>query len=147
MPTIERPDAEWAKAQLRGVGLRATAARIAVMQHLASTGTPQTHAEVVDALQEQGFDQSTLFRCLGELAEAGIVARLDLGDQVRRFELTRAENEGAAEHAHFMCIDCGKLKCLEGYTIKITPRPGSSLASLGQVTEVLLRGHCRQCDD
>ncbi|MEM9660461.1 MAG: transcriptional repressor, partial [Planctomycetota bacterium] len=91
MPVPKRPDAEWAKALLREAGLRATAARIAVMKRLATVGAPQSHADVVDALHEDGFDQSTLFRCLNELADAGVAARLDLGDQVRRFELTDAE--------------------------------------------------------
>lgn len=146
MPTPARPDADWAKALLREAGLRATAARIAVMRQLATVGKPQSHAEVVDELHDAGFDQSTLFRCLNELADAGVAARLDLGDQVRRFELTDAENDGAAEHAHFMCVDCGQLSCLDGYSVKVTPRRGAKKSSLGEVTEVLLRGHCRQCE-
>ena len=145
MPVPARPNADWAKALLREAGLRATAARIAVMRRLAAVGAPQSHAEVVDALHDDGFDQSTLFRCLNELAEAGVAARLDLGDQVRRFELTDAENAGAAEHAHFMCVDCGQLSCLDGYSVKVTPRRGVKRSKLGQVTEVLLRGHCREC--
>lgn len=145
MPAPDRPDAEWAKSLLRENGLRATAARIAVMRHLATFAGPQSHADVVQALRENGFDQSTLFRCLNELADAGVVARLDLGDQVRRFELTGAENEGAAEHAHFMCVDCGQLSCLSGFTFKLTPDRGSSRKKLGAITEVLLRGHCEQC--
>lgn len=147
MPAPTRPDAEWAKALLRDAGLRATAARIAVMRQMASVEGPQSHAEVTDALHEAGFDQSTLFRCLNELADAGVAARLDLGDQVRRFELTDAENAGAAEHAHFMCIDCGRLSCLDGYSVKVTPRRGAKRSSLGEVTEVLLRGHCRECGE
>lgn len=146
MPAPIRPDAEWAKALLREAGLRATAARIAVMRQLATLGRPQSHADVVEALQDTGFDQSTLFRCLNELADAEVVARLDLGDQVRRFELTDAKNEGAAEHAHFMCVDCGQLSCLEGYTVKVTPSRAAKRSSLGQVTEVLLRGFCRDCN-
>ena len=145
MPTPNRPDADWAKSLLRENGLRATAARIAVMRRLATVGGPQSHADVVDALRDDGFDQSTLFRCLNEMADAGVVARLDLGDQIRRFELTDAKNEGAAEHAHFMCIDCGQLSCLSGFTFQLTPDRGARRKELGEITEVLLRGHCGQC--
>ena len=145
MPSPSHPDAEWAKALLRDAGLRATAARIAVLRRLAVAGAPLSHADVVDSLHDDGFDQSTLFRCLNELADAGLVARLDLGDQVRRFELTQAENEGAPAHAHFMCVDCGELTCMEGFSFRLSPDRGARRKALGEITEVLLRGHCGQC--
>ena len=88
MPPSE-PDATWAKQALRDAALRATAARVAVLKLLGSMGIPMSHAEVVEALTEFGFDQSTLFRCLNEIADAGLVSRLDLGDQTRRFELRK----------------------------------------------------------
>lgn len=145
MSRSTQPNADWAKALLRDAGLRATAARVAVVRRLAVAVAPQSHAEVVDALRESGFDQSTLFRCLNELADAGLVARLDLGDQVRRFELTDAENKGAPEHAHFMCVDCGELTCMDGFSVRLSPERGARRKALGVITEVLLRGHCGRC--
>lgn len=145
---MSKPDttsSAWAKETLRASGLRATAARIAVMRRLAEVGVPQSHAEVVEALCDSGFDQSTLFRCLNELADAHLVARLDLGDQLRRFELAKADGAGEAEHAHFMCVDCGKLSCLDGFSVRITPSRGARRAAIGQITEVLLRGRCGDC--
>lgn len=143
----DRPiaDINWAKQVLRTVGLRATAARIAVLRLLADAGAPQTHGDVVALLEESGFDQSTLFRCLNELADAHLVVRLDLGDQLRRFELVDPESEGAAEHAHFMCTECGTLTCLEGFSFKLTPERGPRRKALGEITEVLLRGRCGDC--
>ena len=135
----------WAKESLRAAGLRATAARVAVMRNLADTGKPQSHADVVESLSDSGFDQSTLFRCLNELADANLVARLDLGDQLRRFELASPDGAGEAEHAHFMCVDCGTLSCLDGFSIKVTPERGPRRKALGEITEVLLRGRCGQC--
>ena len=70
-------DTASAKRVLRDASLRATAARVAVLKLLAADLTPLTHAEVVESLDEFGFDQSTLFRCLNELADAGLVTRLD----------------------------------------------------------------------
>ncbi|MEM1305458.1 MAG: transcriptional repressor, partial [Planctomycetota bacterium] len=137
--------AAWAKESLRAAGLRATAARVAVMRRLADSGRPQSHADVVEGLDDSGFDQSTLFRCLNELADAGLVARLDLGDHLRRFELAGPDGDGEAEHAHFMCVDCGELTCLEGFGVKVTPERGPRRKALGRITEVLLRGHCNAC--
>jgi Fur family ferric uptake transcriptional regulator len=141
----EIKDTNWAKQLLRTASLRATAARVAVLKHLAAAGTPLSHAEVVEALQEAGFDQSTLFRCLTELSQANLVARLDLGDQVRRFELRDTTSEVELNHPHFMCVDCGELSCLSDFTIQITPSRGPRREKLGVITEVLLRGHCGRC--
>lgn len=145
MPKPNTTTPAWAKESLRSAGLRATAARVAVMRRLADAGRPQSHAEVVEALSDSGFDQSTLFRCLNELADAHLVARLDLGDQLRRFELAKADGAGEAEHAHFMCMDCGTLTCLDGFGIKVTPGRGPRRKALGEITEVLLRGRCGAC--
>ncbi|MEN0109379.1 MAG: transcriptional repressor [Planctomycetota bacterium] len=143
--TTAPPDAAEAKQRVREAGLRATAARIAVVRELARQSRPASHGEVVDALADLGFDQSTLFRCLNELADAGLVARLDLGDHVRRFELTTAATNGAVEHPHFMCTSCGELSCLSGYEIRVTPKEGGDARPIGSVSEVLVRGVCARC--
>jgi Fur family transcriptional regulator, ferric uptake regulator len=132
-----------AKAILRGAQLRGTAARVAVMQCLARERQPLTHAEATERLSEFGFDQSTIYRALTELADAGLLARLDLGDTVRRFELLGDEHSGVSEHPHFLCIDCGKIQCLADFTFRITPKRGA--AKLGNVTEVLVKGRCTAC--
>ena len=138
-------DATWAKQALRDAALRATAARVAVLKLLASAGTPMSHAEVVESLAEFGFDQSTLFRCLNEIADAGLVSRLDLGDQTRRFELRRTSGGVEVTHPHFMCIDCGELTCMEGFSVQITPSRGPRRDKLGTISEILIRGHCGNC--
>ena len=55
-------DTAWAKQSLRDAGLRATAARVAVLKALASAGVPVSHADVATSLADFGFDQSTIFR-------------------------------------------------------------------------------------
>ena len=137
--------AAWAKQSLRDVALRATAARVAVLKLLAADSTPMSHAEVVECLDELGFDQSTLFRCLNELADAGLVTRLDLGDQTRRFEFRESGDATEFTHPHFMCVDCGQLSCMNDFTVKITPSRGPRRQKLGTITEIMIRGHCGMC--
>lgn len=132
-----------AKAILRAAKLRGTAARIAVIQCLARERLPLTHAEAVARLSEFGFDQSTIYRCLTELADAGLLARLDLGDGIRRFELLHHEHAGVSEHPHFLCVDCGKIQCLDDFTFRLAPKRGAG--KLGKITEVLVKGHCVAC--
>lgn len=139
-------DATWAKQALRDAGLRATAARVAVLKLLASERAPMSHAEVVESLAEFGFDQSTLFRCLNEIADAGLVSRLDLGDQTRRFELRKSSGEVEFTHPHFMCVDCGELTCMNDFSVQITPSRGPRRDKLGTITEIMIRGHCGNCE-
>jgi Fur family transcriptional regulator, ferric uptake regulator len=138
-------DVAWAKGVLRETGLRGTAARIAVLQCLAAKGSPLSHAEVAESLNMFGFDQSTIFRVLQELSDADIVSRLDLGDQIRRFELRIEAGSDQFEHPHFMCVDCGKLSCLSDFTFSLAPSRGPRRDQLGEITEVLLKGHCGEC--
>ena len=142
---IEKPDAAWAKQLLRDVSLRATAARVAVLRLLANAARPVSHADVVDQLADFGFDQSTMFRCLNELADAGLAARLDLGDQIRRFELRESRGEKEFTHPHFMCVDCGELSCMNDFSIQISPSRGPRRDKLGTITEIMIRGHCGSC--
>lgn len=139
-------DAAWAKQTLRDAALRATAARVAILKLLAASGAPMSHAEVVESLSEFGFDQSTLFRCLNEMADAGLLTRLDLGDQTRRFELRESNGESEFTHPHFMCIDCGKLACMNDFVVQISPSRGPRRDKLGTITEIMLRGHCGNCE-
>ena len=138
-------DVPWAKSLLKGVGLRCTAARVAVLQRLAVAKKPLSHSEVVDKLRDFGFDQSTIFRSLSELAESGVTTKLDLGDQVRRFELRSAAHGDEMEHPHFMCVDCGQVRCLTDFSVRLTPSRGNRRSRLGEITEVLLKGHCGTC--
>ena len=133
------------RAMIRGAGLRSTAARIAVIQQLASTLVPQSHSEVAEALDDFGFDQSTIYRCLTELSDAGLLARLELGDSVRRFELLQSgQSTGFSEHPHFMCVDCGAISCLDDFTVRLSAKKRGA-ETPGEIVEVLLKGHCSKC--
>jgi Fur family ferric uptake transcriptional regulator len=134
-----------ARKLLRENGLRCTTCRVAVLQRLAASDAPQSHADVADELVPLGYDKSTVYRCLVELADAGILSRLDLGDHVWRFELLAPHDHDASVHPHFMCLDCGKVTCLPAVTVRIAPSKGPN-AVQGNVTEVLLKGHCAACN-
>jgi len=131
---------EQARDMLRGVKLRCTACRLAVLQHLSSATAPLSHAEVSVALAPRGYDKSTIYRSLVEIADAGLATRLELGDHVWRFEL--AHEPGATSHPHFMCTACGKVECLTGVQVRIT----GNKPPRRDVEEVLLKGRCVSCN-
>lgn len=133
------------RARIRAAGLRSTTARIAVLQALDAATTPVTHADLATLLVPQGFDKATVYRNLMDLTEAGMVARSELGDHVWRFELRRETSEHSGDHAHFLCLDCGEVSCLADVDISISPQTGHDRALVGEVTEILLKGHCERC--
>jgi len=133
------------KATLRDAGLRSTAPRLAVLDYLHRASSPASHGELHERLAASGFDRATLYRNLMDLAEVGIVSRTDLGDHVWRFELRRENGAHAAEHPHFVCIDCGEVTCLTDVDVAISPAPGSKKSTIAGLTEVLLKGHCGKC--
>jgi Fur family ferric uptake transcriptional regulator len=128
---------EEARRLLREAGLRCTTCRVAVLQRMAETGAPLSHSDLADELVPLGYDKSTVYRCLVELADAGFLSRLDLGDHIWRFELRPQHHDDAAMHPHFMCVDCGKVTCLPEVTVRIAPSKGPKSVQ-GNVTEVLL---------
>ena len=152
------------KARVREAGMRCTAARLAVMQHLDAALGPRTHAEVSEALSDRGFDRTTIYRNLTELTEARLVTRVELGDHVWRFEVKRRGLHGGAaeDHPHFVCTTCGEVSCLDDVRVAITPHPRQRPADdarrkktrsraadhtvgIHSVTEVLLKGRCGDC--
>ena len=103
------PSVSETRASIRAAGLRGTMPRIAVLSYLQSMTTPLSHAEIFDALEEQGFDRATIYRNLVDLTEVGLLLRTDVGDHVWRYELRRmGQAEQQTEHPHFMCTDCGE---------------------------------------
>jgi Fur family ferric uptake transcriptional regulator len=136
--------AQW-RSRIRACGLRSTPARLAVLQELDRRATPATHADLAGRLVPQGFDKATVYRNLMDLTEAGMLSRTELGDHVWRFELRLSTAGHTGEHPHFLCVDCGEVACLSDVNIDISSSKGSKSARIGQVTEVLLKGHCERC--
>jgi len=134
---------EQARDMLRSVKLRCTACRLAVVQHLSLATAPLSHAEVSAAMAPRGYDKSTIYRSLVEIAEAGLATRLELGDHVWRFEL--AHESGDTSHPHFMCTGCGKVECLNDVQVRITARDNKPSQSKFEFDEVLLKGRCVSC--
>ena len=131
------------KLAIREVGLRATPARIATLSLLHEATSPLTHAEVAEELQGLGVDKATVFRNLNDMASAGLLRRTELGDRVWRFELVTGSDGHDSAHPHFVCVDCGVVSCMD--EVKLTAGSLRISRQFGEVTEILLRGHCNDC--
>ncbi len=127
---------------LRGVGLRATTARVAVLRVLRAAETPLSHAEVADQVESTGVNRATVFRNLTDLTEHRLARRLEVGGRVWRFEAVDdpSDEEG---HSHYTCTVCGQVACVHDPVLEAATRRLAH--SIGTVDEVLLKGVCQQC--
>lgn len=137
-----KPTLDALRAAIRGAGLRATASRIAVLQHLLTSPSPVSHGDVVDKLTPGPWDPATLYRNLVDLAEAGLARRTDMGDHVWRFEAVDGAHDVKA-HPHFVCTECGTIECLPEMQL-VAPRKTPRAVKQKQI-EVQLRGLCDAC--
>jgi Fur family ferric uptake transcriptional regulator len=142
---VPSPAIDRLRGRIRGVGLRSTGPRVAVLRQLEAARTPVSHADLVSALVPEGFDRATIYRNLMDLTQAGLVSRTDLGDHVWRFELRRRGRTGDGEHPHFMCIGCGTVACLPGDSVRLRPSRGAPRAVRRRHVDIQLKGRCDRC--
>jgi Fur family transcriptional regulator, ferric uptake regulator len=88
---------------LRRVDQRYTTGRRRLVEALAAAAHPVTTAELVQA--QPGMPQSTAYRNLAVLAQAGVVHRVVGSDEYARYEL--AEELTGRHHHHLVCQSCG----------------------------------------
>jgi Fur family ferric uptake transcriptional regulator len=111
---------------------------------LEQSDSPLTHAEVADKIQELGVDKATVLRNLVDLVAAGLARRTELGDRLWRYESADPAQPLEA-HPHFLCVDCGSVTCLGD--LELTPSSRRQSEVVGRVTEILLKGHCQNCNE
>jgi Fur family ferric uptake transcriptional regulator len=140
---VDPDEVERIREMLRRTGVRATPARIAVLQELRAVSSPLTHAYLADKLVPLGFDKATVFRNLADLTDADLISRTELGDHVWRFEALDPTKPGGEKHPHFVCVDCGSISCLGD--MEFTSSSKRRAKSIGRITEILIKGHCTDC--
>lgn len=95
------------KDELNEVELRATPARIALMQLLEATEKPVDVQTMIDFLEKKGIktDPATVFRIVNMFTEKGLTKQIQLLEGKTRYELT-----SNADHHHLVCTKCGDIQ-------------------------------------
>ncbi|HVZ94381.1 MAG TPA: Fur family transcriptional regulator [Phycisphaerales bacterium] len=135
------------KTRLREAGLRVTVTRLAVLRTLHESPTPLSAQEVFERLDSQGADRVTIYRTLASLEEVKLLHRVDPGDRVWRYGLLQKSHH---EHAHFVCDDCGEIRCLDDAAVTISfssaaKRAGEKIRV--KQHDVYLHGVCEKCEE
>lgn len=142
-------DNEVWRDKLHCSGLRATAARLAIIRVLEESQGAISATEVMDRLEFVGMDRVTVYRTLGSLVECGLAHRLDPGDRVWRFTLQEQHASGAHDehgvHPHFVCDVCGTISCMERARAEVQLNGHASDGYVIRGQETVLRGLCPGC--
>jgi Fe2+ or Zn2+ uptake regulation protein len=92
--------------RLHHAGQRRTPTRDAIVDVLAAAGRPLTIPEVLEAHPD--LAQSSVYRNLVILEQAGVVHRIVTNAEFARFEL--AEDLTGDHHHHLICTSCGAVE-------------------------------------
>lgn len=90
--------------KLRRGGFRKTPARAALIEVFETRAQPLSVSELLSALRSKrvAADKTTVYREIAFLLEQGIVAQVQFGDRIKRYELHDEKH-----HHHLVCTECG----------------------------------------
>jgi len=107
MPTIAGDLHGTVEARLRAGGQRYTEQRRRLIDILARAGSPVALPDILRG--RRGLAQSSVYRNLVDLEQAGVVRRVMVDDEHGRYELTE---DLTGHHHHLICSRCGRVQDL-----------------------------------
>jgi Fe2+ or Zn2+ uptake regulation protein len=103
MPRVANDVHATVEARLAAVHHRYTPKRRALVEVLADAPTPPSLPDIV----EPGLPQSSVYRNLAVLEQAGVVRRVITEGEFARFELAEDLTQ---HHHHLICSSCGRVE-------------------------------------
>lgn len=106
------------KKILNQSGLKATPARLAILELFRKSKRPLAAQEIIETLpsrnsrHKQKFDPVTIYRTLKSLNAKGIIHPIDLRHNHAHYELT-----DIAEHHHLICLQCGRIEDVQNCNV------------------------------
>ncbi len=131
------------KEELNEVELRATPARIALMQLLEKSDKPLDIQSMIEFLEQKDLktDPATVFRIINMFTEKGLVKPIQLNEGKFRYELTAKE-----DHHHLVCEKCGDIEDISDCNINALEKEIEKMKQF-KVTSHSLEffGICKSC--
>jgi Fur family ferric uptake transcriptional regulator len=137
--------AERARTALADSGHRSGQARGAVLELLDAQPCARSVLEIEDALRAGGrpVARASIYRILDELERLRLVAKVQVGQDMARFEPIRA---GAGHHHHLVCDSCGTVTPFTDEGVEDAIRALSSRVPMRVAEhEIVLHGACEDC--
>ena len=138
--------AEQAADRLAGAGYRRGGARQAVIELLAAQPCALSALEIEEALRSSARQvaRASVYRVLDELEQLKLVARIEVGQGISRYEALHPH--GAHHHHHLVCDDCGEVIPFEDDELERTiDRVARRVAFDVAGHDIVLHGSCGSC--
>lgn len=103
------------REELRGVALRATPARMAVLDYLEIAERPLDIVSIFENLKKRkvNADIATVFRIINKFTDKGLTRKIEFQEGKFRYEIT-----GNNDHHHFICENCGMIEDISDCNIE-----------------------------
>lgn len=125
----------------RGVALRPTAQRFAVLEYLARRPVHATAEEIYRAVNRTNprASRATVYNNLRDLARSGLVREMVSEGRASRFDAR------LRRHHHFVCDECGAIEDIAWFDLP--PAAGKAMLKGRTVRryEIVFRGSCETC--
>ena len=127
--------------RLQQFGVKPSMQRIAIMDYLLQNRTHPTADVVFNSLYPSmpTLSKTTVYNTLKLLAQQGALLEITIDDKNVRYDAD------ICQHAHFKCINCGKI-----YDIPIKNSKILSVKKLGDLlitdAQVYYKGYCEKCN-
>lgn len=125
------------EAAFERTGVRRTAQRFFVLEHLLARRDHATAEELCAALNERHpqASRATVYNTLNALVEAGLVREVALDGTAARYDAN------LEPHHHYICDNCGRVEDVEWFDLPEAAAKNRSVRAF----EVILRGKCKKC--
>ncbi len=107
--------------------IKLTTARVALLEVLKKANKPLSYEDIKNSIS---MDKATFYRNISKFEEEGILNAFESNDKKRYFELKQKP------HAHFVCLLCNKVECINELQIDLTGY---------EINNVIINGKCKTC--
>ena len=107
--------------------IKRTTARVALLEILQEADRPLCYEEIKGDIE---MDRATFYRNIAKFEQEGVINAFEASDKKRYFEVKMAP------HAHFVCMECSRIKCIESIEIALEGY---------EMSTIIVNGKCPEC--
>ncbi|MEA3289284.1 MAG: transcriptional repressor [Campylobacterota bacterium] len=112
---------------IKDKNIKLTTARVALLEILKKADSPLCYDDIKSDIS---MDKATFYRNITKFEQQEILNSFESNDKKRYFELK------LTPHAHFVCIKCNSVECIDNLNIKLDGY---------EVQNVIINGICKKC--
>ena len=118
-----------------------TSCRQEIVQAVIASPTPLSEEEIKTSITGN-FDRTTFYRTFKILIAKGVIHKIVIDNTLVKYAITEKQNQ-TKQHAHFYCLNCGRVFCVPEVNWEYTGLPESFKA---EQAELLIKGYCTNCN-